>query len=242
MVARDRRALRINLSTNLSPGIIHLIGDLACGPWRNTLSIDSFVPTRLTVYEGNGEGYDASGYVDRLGLKIQRGNLVGLEISITCWVWNHLLGGTTPIISQGLNPVSYNYKPIPHWKALFNSTLVSAQAIVTDWDINLNNNWTFENLLEATLEPPNPSQIYPGPLDGDISIKWLAKRNDKPAESGSGTISFLDPREGNYTPLYRLSIPFLIRESRSIDGFGEGDSPLQWDASYRVTQINPILL
>lgn len=243
MVAKDRRALRITLNTELSQSNLHLIGDLTFGPWRNSTSITSATPTEINIYKGSGEGYKSSSYVDRVSLKVGNAGAITFSIQATAWVWTDLNAGTVAQ-KQGFGVQTYQnqYKPVPHWLGTIDTNLVpssSNNGTVLEWDLNLNNNWQFDHLLEATLEPPNPAQIYPGPLEGDLSLKWLARKDCRPKESGNAIIRIKDPSSRAHPDILTINLPLLVRESRNTDALGEGNSPVKWEASYKLLRVNP---
>lgn len=241
VASKDRRALRISLNIPLSPAILHLIPDLSYGTWRSSSSIGLSSATSIIVHKGSGEGYNAQAYVDSVSLSVSQNSLVTLSISATSWVWEDMSSiSPIPRFVRGLDPSSSGYKPIPNWLALISTDILSNQSVLTDWDLNLNNNWEFEHLLEATFEPSNPPQVYPGPLEGDLGLKWLATRNERPLEAGSAIITLNDPNPGSHPTLLTISIPKLVRESRTTSGLGVPNDPLLWEASYSLTRISPL--
>lgn len=240
MVARDRRALRLSMSTYLCKALVGFPRDLTYGPWRDQIAIDSVTPALIKVFLGNGEGYDAKAYIDSVSITVQENSLVGLNITATAWEWEDLIAGTPTLPTQkALEPFSNEYKPIPHWLMILESSVVGSSTVL-NFSVNFNNNWQYEQLLEGYSSVPNPANIYPGPLEIDLTMSWLAKRSDRPKETGNALIRVRDPIQfPTLQDLLTLTIPLMTRTSRSARGVGDGNSPVRWEASYLVLETKP---
>lgn len=236
--ARDRRALRSTVSTVFVPRLAPIIAR-TCYDWR--INDDEPPVFPLTVVPSNDEGYETTrAHVDTVTVSSQEDALVALQLGITTWVWNDLqsLGPTEKVrtypFPQTLSGANFledsEYKPVPHYHArlLFPGAFDGdPDPIVLNWSLTFTNNWQYLQLLEGEVLPPTPRLTYPGRLDVQLNVTWLARRNLRPREGGFDAIVEIgDP------PVYRALFRRMIRDNRTPANTGTQSEPIEWTATF----------
>ena len=229
LAVRNRRSLQLSFNTFICPRTMPLVKDLVYG-WRQLNLIDYVGEIPFTFIAGNQEGYEGTGYVDTLELTCDEGSLVGLTVSMTCYVWKEMQSfQPLPRLGRILEPFSDSYKPLPFWKTLPNFSGISSDAIPQSWNLSFNNNWSYQTFLGGYTSPPNPGLITAGDLDITFDITWVASRNSRPLDHGSLRLQLGVP------PLDTIFIDRLIRDpQRQFTGTGMQNEAIKWDASYYV--------
>jgi hypothetical protein len=230
--AKQRRSLSLNIQTLVTPRIWKLVKRLTYG-WRNLNAMDSLSEVPFEYVAGAGEGYRGTCYVDNLSLNTDATSFLVMSLQLTSWVWTDLSTSTAPdkIGKRLLNPQDPLYKPISGWQTIPYNSCLSAESIVQGWSLEFNNNWTYQTFSGGYLEPPNPALITAGNLDTVLVMTWMARRQDRPGESGTVRIQI------GVAPniIDTLYIDQVIREpSRQLNNSGDPDTVIQWQASFFV--------
>jgi len=228
---RDRRSLTVNLETYVTPDSASLIRTLTYA-FRTNAGILPVPEVPLELVMANREGYSGLGHVDSLTISAQENSLTTMSIAMTLWVWTDLFPPVvepgTPRVQKILPPFSDVHKPIASHNALVFPGMIVGPSVVTGWQLVLTNNWQYVQLLEGTFVAPNPRLIYPGPLDSQVSLTWLARNDDRPLESGDFRMKIGVP-----TPVIETRIPRMVRDpNRSPTGVGAQNEAVRWTASY----------
>jgi hypothetical protein len=221
----DRRALKGSLSFVATPSSVPLIKDLTYG-YRNA-GISTAPPIPLEIYAANREGYRTdSAYIESVRLDSQPNTLVNITVDFTAWVWEDIFAtDSTPRYQKIIDPWAAEHKPIAAWESCANIDATASKEV--SWNLTLGNNWVYQQMLEGYTQPPNPRLIYPGHFEVVFSIKWLAKKNDRPKDITDGTIHI------GSNPEFTITLPKMVRDpSRKMSGIGEKNSPIHWDAQY----------
>jgi hypothetical protein len=225
--AKNRMSLPLSFATFICPRTMPLVKALTYG-WRSLGSMDTVGEVPFTLIPGGGQGYQGTGYVDELSLSGDPGNLVGLNINMTCWVWNNV-PSLAPLQKGGriLAPLDPAYKPVAGWQTIPYFSVIASNAIPTRWSLSLKNNWSYVAFLAGYTQPPNPALIVAGDLDVIFEISWLAPRNAQPLNTGSLALQIGSPQ------IDRIFIDRLVRDPhRQFSGIGSANDPVQWEASY----------
>lgn len=236
---RNRRALTLGISTDLTLNslAVALVNTLS---WRNA-ALNGKAST-VYVYLANGEGYySPEAYVDSATISVQEGQMGQASFQIKSWLWQDLYGNPTPRAQAAFIPFAASaHQPIPHWATTVNHP--SQPGVPLAWNLALHNQYQFYQLLEITPYPPTPRVVTPGLLTGDLSLTTLADPGARPQE-GAINVSIQiggGPISGTVVPLTTIVIPEVVRDpNRQGLGWGEQNSPIRWQASWKIIRQCP---
>jgi hypothetical protein len=232
----DRSSVKVSLSTHLTANTYGLAKSLLLYP-RNLQSIDQDPVKQIKVFLSGGNYYEFESYIEAVDLKADPAALVDLEIRFHSWVWREYSSNLVNYNNLPFNPNSQIHKPIPGWETYLQATIVSPGTTTLSWDISISNEWQFESLLEAYLQPPNPVEAYQSNIEAKFNATFLANRGSPPNYKGACTILHKNTQTGSITNLF--TIPQLLRESYGVLGIGEQGQPLKWQASYLIINETP---
>jgi hypothetical protein len=224
---KNRRSLPLSFSTFICPRTMPLVKFLSYG-WRVLGSMDMVGETPFSLFPAAGEGYTGTGYVEEIIITGAPDSFVTLTINMTSWVWSEI-PSPRPVqkFGRALSPLDNAYKPIAGWATIPNFSVISSNAIPTNWSLNIKNNWTYQSFLEGYSMPPNPALINAGDLDVIFSLGWVAARNSRPLDTGSLQLQIGVPQ------IDKIYIDNLIRDpQRSFTGIGSSNEPVKWEAQY----------
>ena len=238
---RNRRSLNLSLSCNLTAESVALVRENTLD-WR--LAGLNGKPSSITAYLANGEGYSSDeAYVRSAALSAPEGGLCTCTFSVVAYRWSDLASlATTPRSQARFIPFgSALHQPIPHWMTSVDHP--GHPGIPLSWSLSLDNGYSFYQVCEHTPYPPTPRVVVPGPLIADLNLTTLAVPGSRPAETamnvavriGGGTTA------GVTVPLTTFNIPLMCRDpARSAQGFGDQNTPIRWQASWKALGAVPV--
>lgn len=237
--ASDRRSLKVSLSVVMTPAAAAVIAE-STFQFRRSESLRN--PQSLLVVIANGEGYQtAEAYCDSCSISSQDGQLCSAQLEFTAWIWEDLEGHELERVQSAFLPFNEpEHQPIPHWAACVEMGAQPGNCM--GFDLNLNNNYYYGQLLEAAAGPPNPRLISAGPLDLTFTYRTLAVRGSRPAEAGSFNITFGCQPAGpvDAAPVYRYNVPFVYRDpNRTLNSYGQADGVVAWQALWYALGAMP---
>jgi hypothetical protein len=218
----NRNVLNLNLQADLT------VNSLSCARinylWRS-LNLNGKVTTG-TVYIGTGEGFLLNeAYVEQINIASPENSLTQVSFSIKSYDWTDLSGSPTPRENNVGNPRDVANQPIPHWKT--SVTHSAHPGIPVAWSINIAHGYQYYQFCEGYLVPPVPKAVVPGPLQWDLNLTTLARPGERPELSATGVNIDIDGST--------ITIPSVrLDPSKTSPGFGEQNSILRWQASWKA--------
>jgi len=237
---RDRRGLSLTLSSDLTPLTADLIARTMYD-WRRSNLLGNTHEVEVSI--AGGEGYTTTeGYVESVSMSSPQGALCSVSFTIRSWSWTDTTGVELQREASAFLPFNDpNFQPIPNWDTEVEFDAQPGECL--EFQLDLDNNWFFGELLEGTRLPPTPRFISAGPLILNFTYTTLAKKGERPAESGSPKITLGGSPSLGANPAVPekvIEIPLVYRDpSRQLMSFGEQNGVVRWQASWQALGVIP---
>jgi hypothetical protein len=239
LISRDRRGLTLQVTAQLTPASARLLGTCSFDWWSNSINGRSH---SITLAYGTDEYFKCDeAYVQSIAVQVPEGNLGTISFTIQGWVFQRVNGTSIPKDHKGFDPYKPEHQPIPHWACSMSSPVPGTPL---SYNVNVNNNFQFWQLCEATVRPPTPRMVFPGPLTCDVGITTIAPTGSIPPESGG--IDFTlgnSTRVGLWTAAEtKYHIPFAVRDPNyAYQSIADPNGLIKLQSSYKALGLSPTL-